>query len=138
MARVTPRVQMATLPGGQPTMVTTTGTQELIDLCSLNDTGTDTGTYDRRVFNRTRAWFDALASRNMLTGVGAAQFAPLWQMVGVTARSVGFFSVWLKVLSTANDPNGGNLADLFVANFATTVPGANPPAFPGTDTTNLP
>jgi hypothetical protein len=78
-------------------------------------------------------WFDALAARHTLAGLGAGQFATLWQMVGATAKNAGFFSVWLKVFSTATEPGGNNLAAQFVADFA----GANS-AFPGTNTTNLP
>jgi HNH endonuclease len=109
--------------------------QKIIYECSLNQTQ-PTSIYDRRVINRTVAWFQALNALATLNSVvnSAPVFDRVWSMTLALAANVGFFSVWMNVLYSSNavDPNNQGLATRFV-NEACGAAGV----FPNTDTTYL-
>jgi len=105
--------------------------QEMIDLCGLNICKDITSTYDRRVMNRTIAWFTALKALNNLhqaTGNQGHQKI-LWDMTKMIAVASGFYSVWLKLLVIIFNNNVGSA---FVTQ--TNVIGQ----FPGTNKKDLP
>jgi hypothetical protein len=99
--------------------------EEMIKLCKLNHTGS--APYDRRVVNRTRAWFEALAALQVLQASPKSQFSLVWNLVGATARNLGFFSVWLRVLdhNSPKDPKGVKLSDRFLNDFSRDFPNTN-------------
>ncbi|QUP56415.1 HNH endonuclease (plasmid) [Ralstonia syzygii] len=107
----------------------------MIGLMQLNNDVTSplTGTYDRRVMNRTRAWFYALEKCKLLrTATDQAEFNLLWSQVPIMGAASGFYSVWVKVLRNFVDPSGTNCASRFVAD-------TNGPLFyPNTNTADLP
>jgi 5-methylcytosine-specific restriction endonuclease McrA len=112
-------------------LYTPTRAQDSIDLCQLNKHGPGNGVYDRRVIQRTEAWFeaiDALKALRSLTSQSA--FDSVWQMVGANAHSKGFFSVWLTVFGNVVDPSGQRLQDRFVNEFTRQFPGTNPANLP--------
>ncbi|MHA6907848.1 HNH endonuclease [Ralstonia pseudosolanacearum] len=107
----------------------------MIDLMQFNNDVTNqlTGTYDRRVMNRTRAWFYALEKCKLLeTATTRAEFDLLWSQVPMMGATSGFYSVWVTVLGNFDDPSGTNYASRFVADTN------HPMLYPNTDTTNLP
>lgn len=115
--------------------------KEMIGLCRLNTTGNQASTYDRRVLNRTKAWFTVLESLSTIyTAVQPGspphqqqnQFDHLWPLVCLTARNTGFYSVWVRVLSQHKDPLSNPLDQRFVQDTNL------PLYFPNTDTTSLP
>lgn len=109
--------------------------KEMIELCKLNDLGNTGSTYDRRVVNRTEAWFSVLIALNsLLLTNNQAQFNQQWKVVLITAKSVGFYSVWITILQRLNwsDPSGNDLLGRFINETNT------PNLFPGTDTANVP
>ncbi|MHA6912798.1 HNH endonuclease [Ralstonia pseudosolanacearum] len=107
----------------------------MIDLMQFNNDVTNqlTGTYDRRVMNRTRAWFYALEKCKLLeTATTQAEFDLLWSQVPMMGAASGFYSVWVTVLGNFDDLSGTNYASRFVADTN------HPMLYPNTDTTNLP
>lgn len=109
--------------------------REMIDQMQFNNDVTNplTGTYDRRVMNRTRAWFYALEKLKLLqTATTQAEFNLLWPQVPMMGAVSGFYGVWLDVLEGFNDFSGNPYDARFVAD--TNVP----LYYPNTDTTNLP
>jgi hypothetical protein len=117
--------------GIPPNTVVTTQVQaqNTIALTRLNETQPNS-IYDRRVVNRTQAWFTVLAQLSLLdqAAANAALFDAIWGMTLTLAAKTGFFSVWLKVLteSGATDPNHVLLAVRFRQECNT------PLLFPGT------
>lgn len=113
----------------------TTGTRgEVIDLCGLNNPGNTDSTYDRRLLNRTKAWFTVLQSLKPFTFIdyssGQVQdlFNILWNSTLITAASTGFFSIWFTILSNGTDPQNVNLGKRFA------LESNHPNLFPGTNT----
>lgn len=112
--------------------------KEMIELCKLNYLGNTGSTYDRRVVNRTEAWFKALKILKPLSEpsiVGnQTVFDALWSGILTSAASVGFYSVWITILQRLNwsDPSGNDLLGRFINETNT------PNLFPGTDTANVP
>ncbi|WP_247350468.1 hypothetical protein [Ralstonia pseudosolanacearum] len=107
----------------------------MIDLMQFNNDVTSplTGTYDRRVMNRTRAWFYALEKCKLLeTATTQAEFDLLWPQVPIMGAASGFYSVWVTVLGNFEDPSGTNCASRFVTDTN------GPLLYPNTNTTNLP
>jgi len=102
---------------------------EMVKLCDLNENGTLTSTYDRRVLNRTLAWFRCLVSlKTHLLQKNPAVQNSTWDMLLQNAAAVGFYSTWLTIVRSHNP----KLAMRFVADTA------QPLYYPGTDITNLP
>ncbi|MHA6820519.1 HNH endonuclease [Ralstonia pseudosolanacearum] len=107
----------------------------MIDLMQFNNDVTNqlTGTYDRRVMNRTRAWFYALEKCKLLeTATTQAEFDLLWSQVPMMGAASGFYSVWVTVLGNFDDPSGTLYAKRFVADTNQAL------YYPNTNTTNLP
>ncbi|AXV75382.1 HNH endonuclease (plasmid) [Ralstonia solanacearum] len=107
----------------------------MIDLMQFNNDVTSplTGTYDRRVMNRTRAWFYALEKCKLLeTATTQAEFDLLWPQVPIMGAASGFYSVWVTVLGNFEDSSGTNCASRFVTDTN------GPLLYPNTNTTNLP
>jgi len=110
--------------------------QNLVQLCGLNNPG-NTGvnkTYDRRLYNRTLAWFQILDLLRPLMNIDDEQtFLQLWPFIQYSSASTGFWSVWVTLLSQFNDfatpPHSLGYwlyADSTAAQF-----------YPGTNTTNI-
>jgi hypothetical protein len=75
----------------------------LVALCGLNKMDTE-GTYDRRLFNRTLAWFTALdILRPIMQIENEQQFLQLWPVVHYMSVGTGFWSLWVTILSQFND-----------------------------------
>jgi 5-methylcytosine-specific restriction endonuclease McrA len=130
IARVVPLLTPVTI-SGVATAVIPPGAQAIIDLCGLNTTASSRVAYDRRGLHRTRAWFNALDWLSALQpSPTPADFDRTWSQVGNAAAGIGFFSVWLRVFSSATDYSGRRLDDRFVMDYAQ--------LFPGTNTTSLP
>lgn len=104
-----------------------------IELCGLNHPGNPDSTYDRRLINRTKAWFTALQTLKMFSFINKEDpqaqqvFDLLWPSVLITAASTGFFSVWFTILKNFEDPSRNNLAVrlVFDSNKPTLFPGTN-------------
>ncbi|MFO0291408.1 MAG: HNH endonuclease [bacterium] len=112
--------------------------KEMIELCKLNYLGNTGSTYDRRVVNRTEAWFKALKilkslSEPSIVGNQTA-FDTVWLGILTSAASVGFYSVWITILQRLDwsDPSGNALLGRFINETNTSN------FFPGTDTANVP
>lgn len=108
---------------------------KMIELMKFNNDVSNplTGTYDRRVMNRTRAWFYALEKVKLLeTATNQPEFDLLWPQVPILGTASGFYSVWLTVLGNFLDPSGTNYAKKFVADTNHQL------SYPNTNTTNLP
>lgn len=107
---------------------------QIIDLCGLNNPGNTDSTYDRRMVNRTKAWFTVLATLKPFSLLdfsgpqGQQTFDILWNSVLITAASTGFYSVWFNILKKYKDPSGVNLDKRFV------LESNHPNLFPGTNT----
>jgi len=102
---------------------------EMVSLCELNDNGTLTSTYDRRVLNRTLAWFRCLVSlKTHLAQTDKQLQAMTWNMLLQNAAAVGFYSTWLTIIRS----HSPKLAQRFVADTA------KPMYYPGTDISKLP
>jgi hypothetical protein len=93
-----------------------TGPQEMVDLLGLNTDGAVNTTYDRRVINRTVAWFRILATLRSVNMTGPqAEFDRTWGLLVDVARPLGFFSTWVSILCQFPDPfASGTLADRFI------------------------
>lgn len=106
----------------------------LIRLCKLNTPSGANPSYDRREMNRTMAWFEVLRTLSNLLPHTAnpGVFTSIWNMAMMHARTLGFYSVWIKLLAIHVDPGAParTLAHRFVVEAA-----AN---FPGTVTSHLP
>jgi len=112
-----------------PSGASTTRGQEMVNLCALNENGNLASPYDRRVLNRTKAWFLCLASlRNYLAWRGTASQVAAWTFLLQNSASVGFYSNWLTILCSRD----ARLARQFVKDSNQTL------YYPGTDTSNLP
>lgn len=100
---------------------------ELTNLCALNTDGTS-GTYDRRVFNRTVAWFNILQLLKPLRAAATQQdFDSLWPVVPLASVYIGFWSVWVNILSQFSDPSRRPVVRTFIndANRQYLSPGTN-------------
>jgi hypothetical protein len=74
----------------------------LATLCGLNNMGNDT--YDRRLFNRTVAWFSILDIMRPLMAIqDEATFLQLWPVIQMASKAFGFWSLWVTLLSQYND-----------------------------------
>jgi len=96
---------------------------ETIALLGLNTHGSPNTVYDRRVMNRTRAWFEVLQAVQPLLSnppLSQAAFSAVWRNAVSTAKYGGFYSVWVAVLENFTDPQvpGQRLADRFVQDAA--------------------
>jgi hypothetical protein len=126
-------------------------------LIDFNDTTTGTYFTDRRMFNRTKAWFNALYAFNRLNSAQAISppgappgptqaYTILMQEVCSTASANGFFSVWVTVFNTfapavagafGPTPAGGGLPNLtcdFINGVTVNAPVGG--GFPGTNIIN--
>lgn len=107
----------------------TTDATEMVKLCGFNDVVNTQSTYDRRMLNRTKAWFTCLAALQRFSQASTPEAQQLlWDALVQHAGASGFYSVWLFLI----DSHHTGLGEKFIAD--TNVPGL----FPGTDTTNLP
>lgn len=117
-----------------------------IDLCGLNEDSQKV--YDRRVMNRTNAWFAAVhcacnwdALESSLSGLPASvvdqHFYQWLESTIQSAAKCGFFSVWMKVLKRFSRPNAPYIAKfgriatyahefLLHPTFATAFPNTDP------------
>jgi hypothetical protein len=96
--------------------------QRMIDLCKLNIKRTGPSvTFDRRRYIRTNAWFTALAQLATLRNQTAATFDTAWRAMLQTARTAGFYSVWVRVFELAgdHDPTDVTNTRTFVSRFVT-------------------
>jgi hypothetical protein len=76
---------------------------DLVALCGLNKADT-AGTYDRRVYNRTVAWFSILSILRPLMEIdNEKQFLQFWPVVQHMSVATGFWSLWVTLLSQFND-----------------------------------
>ncbi|CAH0442869.1 HNH endonuclease [Ralstonia pseudosolanacearum] len=127
--------QVAVIVDGANTHGLQARANAMINLMQFNNDVTNplTGTYDRRVMNRTRAWLDALGiCRQLQAATNQTLFNALWAQVPIMGAASGFYSVWVKVLRNFTDPSGTNYASRFVTD-------TNAPLFyPNTNTANLP
>ncbi len=112
---------------------------EMIQLLGLNDLGTPNTTYDRRVMNRTRAWFFCIQFIKSLENVqNDAEFNLLWPAVLMMSRTTGFYSLWVTLMGNFDAPNTTppparvSMATRFVDDTDTDN------YFPSTNTTDLP
>lgn len=97
---------------------------EAVALTDLNDR--QRGISDRRVYNRTLAWFSVLKFVQMLRS--GVQFEVVWPLLVDNSRTAGFFSVYVRILS-GYVQWGINLGKYFAAMN---------PWYPNTDTTLVP
>jgi hypothetical protein len=101
---------------------TSTPAQDMVDLCKLNRyTGLPIS--DRRVLNRTQAWFTAVQSAHSLLSPSTPNWSTLLTLAGAT----GHFSVWVQVLE--------HVSSAYARSF---VMAANWAGYPHTDTARLP
>ncbi len=78
------------------------GDGDLVDLCSLNNAARRGSTYDRRLMDRTAAWFvalDLIAPIPMGSWQSRQHFTTSWQAIRTTSAIAGFWSVWIALLS---------------------------------------
>jgi uncharacterized protein (TIGR02646 family) len=107
---------------------------DLVDVCGLNKVGNLESTYDRRVFNRTLAWFSALeVIAAVKTAQDEAQFQRLWKVVCVAAES-GYWSLWVTLLNQHEDIYSGT-GDTLATRFYKDL--IRRGSFPGTNVRNL-
>lgn len=119
------RVVVRSATGGLPV----DRAQETIALCNLNGVGDPASTYDRRMMNRTLAWFSCITTMSLIYQAPSPAAANLlWHLAELHAVASGFFSVWLVII---NDVFPGEiplyLADL---NVAGSYPNTNLAALP--------
>ncbi|NII29201.1 HNH endonuclease [Pseudoflavitalea sp. X16] len=107
---------------------------DMIGLCRLNDLGNLNNTNDRRLFARTEAYFNALLMLNtILNGqVNQQVFDLLWPNYLMLAKTKGFYSVFLRLLTGRTDPSNTALPHKFVTDTNTAM------YFPNTNTAQLP
>lgn len=98
---------------------------DMIDLCGLNDCKTPESTYDRRVFNRTVAWFTGLtAVKHYKAAFGTPHQATFEQMLKYLAMGIGFYDIWISLIWE-------NIDKATAKNFATQLNVVG--AYPGSD-----
>jgi len=103
--------------------------REMLQLCALNENGNLASTYDRRVLNRTAAWFQCLEALKAHKAANDPEMqTATWKMLLQNSAAVGFYSVWLSILRF----HDMKLADKFVKDSN------QKPYYPGTDTRYLP
>lgn len=102
--------------------------------CQLNLNGNPNNTNDRRVYMRTEAYFAAVRLLKRLSDAIVSQsvFDLFWPGYTEMAKSLGFYSVFLRVLKGRTDPSGNDLQARFIAD--TNIAGF----FPNTNLANLP
>jgi 5-methylcytosine-specific restriction endonuclease McrA len=139
MATHTVRADIANVGNDIPVavLVDAAGNQkanDTIDLVGLNRNGAINTTYDRRVMNRTLAWFEVLQAVRPLVRPQPSHntFVAAWRNAVAIAKFGGFFSVWVTVLRSFNDPfnAGQTLAARFIQDAAA--------IYPNTDTNFVP
>jgi hypothetical protein len=110
---------------------------DMTDLCKLNSTGqTDKdGTSDRRLIQRTEAWFTILEALDVLNDTVPLSFDKAWAGLLTNAKKTGFYSLWVQILNRSQMRNPNTNA-LLVTQFVndTNVAGL----YPNTETTDLP
>jgi len=117
-------------------------------LCQLNVVGTLATTYDRRVMNRTIAWFRILAIIKPLieasggSGYTSASFNAHFLAIVYSSAHIGFYSVWVTILNGFIDPTSTttpkqNLSKKFITETCP-ITQTPIPLYPGTQTTNVP
>jgi hypothetical protein len=104
---------------------------ETIDLLNLNrvqdiDNDDKYGKItDFRLYKRTEAWFSVLRKMRLLTLANTqVLWDGVWQDILNSAQQVGFYSVWVKVLSNFQK-NGQNLGRKFITDSANLFPGTD-------------
>lgn len=113
----------------------------LTEMCGLNaesKTTDDTGniTYDRRVYNRTLAWFAALGvMKPLLKDLSWEAVQVQWPAIQWCSKLAGFWSVWVTLLSQCADVNDGTFDQNLGAWFYKS-PDADD-FYPGTDTNSI-
>lgn len=104
---------------------------EMIDLLGLN--ADSSSVFDRRLMNRTRAWFDALEECRLLSRVDPdPKHNWLWPITLRRAASSGFYSVWLTVMQAFDNSHGTHYAKAFVNDSASKL------YYPSTNISQLP
>jgi hypothetical protein len=112
--------------------------KRLREHCKLNQSSAKNPSYDRRVFNRTSAWFKILDHLRALdpANITPGAFPPAWHILLLHAESLGFYSLWVRLLLPHYDP----LADPTLVNlgrrFVHDIQAAK--LFPGTEDSNIP
>ncbi len=103
-------------------------------MVNLNLIGNTANTYDRRMMNRTVAWFHILGLIKVFSQV--KMNAQTWQTLLLMARVTGFYSTWVSVLNLSNLKfDQTKWVDKFVSDSASFK---NPDFFPNTVTTDVP
>lgn len=98
-------------------------------LLQLNADGNQVSTYDRRMLNRTQAWFTCLQSLLHLSQItDPTMYTLFWNQMLLTSVATGFYSVWLEILKFLSMPH----ATQFVTDTN------KPLYYPGTNATSLP
>lgn len=98
-------------------------------LCGFNEVKNPGSTYDRRMMNRTLAWFTCLGAIKRIAQTSSPEGrAALWEALKYQAVAVGFYSVWVAILEEVQS----DAATSFVQQ--TNHMGL----FPGTNTAELP
>jgi 5-methylcytosine-specific restriction endonuclease McrA len=102
---------------------------ELIALCKLNEHGNAVSTYDRRMVNRTVAWFHCLKFLRMVANAPDQPTKQIFmQALEMMAVVTGFYSVWLTLIEIYDHR--------LAVNFVTDTNKAL--YYPGTDTAFVP
>jgi hypothetical protein len=100
--------------------------------------GANPATSDGRQFERTEAWFAIVGLVSGAVHVPLASFAQWWRTTILqSARIIGHFSIWVRVLELTNIPDPQNNAQTLLGRFLTDCTLVNSP-FPGTDVTSVP
>lgn len=108
----------------------------IVDLCELNSAGNTETISDRRLIQRTEAWFAILEVLDGLQYVQAAGFDKVWASVLNNAKTKGFYSLWVQILKLTKMQDPTAIGGLLVTRFVTETNKAG--LFPGTDTSNVP
>jgi 5-methylcytosine-specific restriction endonuclease McrA len=107
---------------------------KLIELCKLNNSSASNPSFDRREMNRTIAWFEIVKALSNLQSHAANPpiFDALWTIVTMHARTLGFYSLWIKLLADHADPAASH------STLATRFINGTTGSFPGTVRSHLP
>lgn len=70
----------------------------MIDLYKPNQTGNAASTYDRRMINRTLAWFTCLNAMKIVAQMPEGQQGTAFKVIELLGVASGFYSVWLTIL----------------------------------------